>query len=504
MLRVFFGPRAGRICDAERVTSQLTGWTGTLGWIVLALELSLRLVALGVIPGNRKPSTGMAWLLLILIEPILGFLIFWVFGRTQIEGRRVRRQRAAVAAIRASSAALPAYDARLLGPQLSTVATLNEELGALPLVAGNRVDLLSDYRSTIAEMAAAVDGATTYVHVEFYIVAWDEVTAPVFEAMVRAAERGVAVRLLFDHLGSRRVRGYHGLLRRLRATGIEWHPMLPIQPLRGRFRRPDLRNHRKILIADGQVGFMGSLNLTEPGYHQARNHRRGREWKELMVRLDGPAVLALAAVFASDWFVETGEVVAAPPRAVDAAPGTVRCQVVPSGPGYVAENNLRMFTTLIYAATRRLSLTSPYFVPDESLLYAVTTAARRGVAVELFVSEVSDQFMVGHAQSSYYRALLEAGVRIYLYPAPAILHAKHFSVDDEVAVIGSSNMDMRSFGLNYEVSLMVPDAEAVARLRAVEDHYRAISTELTIAAWNRRPARLRYLDNVMRLTAALQ
>ena len=182
----------------------------------------------------------------------------------------------------------------------------------------------------------------------------------------------------------------------------------------------------------------------------------------------------------------------------------VPCQVVPSGPGIVAENNLRMFTSLIYTATRRISLTSPYFVPDESLLYAVTTAAERGVDVELFVSEESDQFMVGHAQASYYRELLRSGVRIFLYPAPLVLHSKHFTIDDDVAVIGSSNMDMRSFGLNYEVSLMLPDPAVVTRLRTVEDTYRAVSRELTSEEWSGRSPGARYVDNVMRLTAALQ
>src|SRR4029078_7724806 len=124
-------------------------------------------------------------------------------------------------------------------------------------------------------------------------------------------------------------------------------------------------------------------------------------------------------------------------------------QVIPSGPGFVAENNLRAFTTLIYSAQSRLSLTSPYFVPDEPLLYAVTTAARRGVEVELFVSEEGDKFMVFHAQCSYYSALLEAGVRIYLYPAPAVLHSKHFSLDVDVAVMGSTNMVLRAVALNY-------------------------------------------------------
>ena len=168
------------------------------------------------------------------------------------------------------------------------------------------------------------------------------------------------------------------------------------------------------------------------------------------------------------------------------------------------ENNLRLFNTLIYGAQRRLSLTSPYFVPDESLLYAVTTAAQRGVDVELFVSEASDQFMVGHAQASYYKALLDAGIRIWLYPAPAILHSKHFTVDDDIAVIGSSNMDMRSFALNYEVITMLIGGDCVPRLREVEDSYRAICRELTMEEWSQRSAGAKYVDTVMRLTSALQ
>jgi cardiolipin synthase len=280
--------------------------------------------------------------------------------------------------------------------------------------------------------------------------------------------------------------------------------MLPFQPLKGRIRRPDLRNHRKILVVDGRVAFTGSQNLIEPGYDKPKNHAAGRKWVELMARVEGPAAQALNALFATDWYSETGvrlqdEVAVPAPTA-----GNVVAQVVPSGPGFPTENNLRMFTTLIYGATRRVSLTSPYFVPDESILYAVTTAARRGVDIELFVGEAGDQFMVFHAQCSYYRALLDAGVRIYRYPAPFVLHSKHFTIDEDVAVLGSSNMDLRSFTLNYEVSLMLVGPEPVARLREVEDSYRAISKELTSEEWATRGRGATYVDNVMRLTAALQ
>jgi cardiolipin synthase len=166
--------------------------------------------------------------------------------------------------------------------------------------------------------------------------------------------------------------------------------------------------------------------------------------------------------------------------------------------------NLRLFTGLVHRAQHTLSLTSPYFVPDDSLLEAITTAAYRGVEVELFVSEQADQFVVQHAQASYYQVLLEAGARIYLYPKPTVLHAKHFTVDNMVGIIGSSNMDYRSFGLDYEITLMSTGQQFVADLQKVADEYRSVCRELTLAEWISRPRGQRYVDNVMRLVSALQ
>lgn len=479
----------------------------TLTVTVFLLQIGLRVAALGIIPHNRKPSSASAWLILVFIEPIVGLVVYRLFGSTRLGRERHQRHEAVNRVIAERTHDLPRpLDTVPAAAYVRGVAALNRRLGALPVTDGNRVDLVGGYDESLQQMAAEIEGAERFVHVEFYILCWDERTAPVFDALERATARGVTVRLLFDHLGTRGIPGYRQTLRRLGQTDIDWHPMLPIDPLRRRWRRPDLRNHRKILVVDGQVAFTGSQNLTEPGYNKPRNHRLGRAWKELMLRVEGPSVAALDAVFAGDWYVETGEVltVLAPTPVENADGSSVLAQVLPSGPGFVAENNLRMFTSLVYGARRRLSLTSPYFVPDESLLYAVTTAAQRGVDVELFVSEISDQFAVGHAQASYYQALLDSGVRIWLYPPPAILHAKHLSVDDEVGVVGSSNMDMRSFALNYEVSVMLLGSDVVQRLREVEDGYRAVCRRLTPEEWAQRSTGLRYVDNVMRLTAALQ
>jgi cardiolipin synthase len=490
--------------------------SAVVGVLLTLAQIAIVVIALLVLPGGRRPQTAMAWLLLVLALPFLGFALFLLLGRNTV-GRKRRAQQAEVNAAILAAAPLAQIDSGTEAdrddhsPLVHSLAHLNRTLGVLPFTTGNSVELTDDYAGCVEAMRQEVAIATDYVHVQFYISAWDKVTAPFFEELVRATQRGVTVRFLFDHLGSRGIPVYKELLSKLEGTDIVWAPMLPIRPFKGEFRRPDLRNHRKILVIDGRVAFSGSLNLIEPCYDKPKNQKLGRAWVELMARVEGPAVQELNVVFATDWLAETGErleeLVAAIPPAPSARPGAVTdvgLQVVPSGPGFVTENNLRLFTNMIYSAERRLSLTSPYFVPDDSLLYAVTTAAQRGVDVELFVGATADQFMVSHAQRSYYDTLLVAGVRIWLYPEPFVLHAKHFTVDDDLAVVGSSNMDMRSFALNYEVVMMLTGTGVVDQLRVVQDRYRSLSTELTLDAWRGRSRGERALDNLMRLTATVQ
>ena len=476
-------------------------------WLILLLsgvDLVIRVLAVGIIPGNRRPTTAMAWLLGIFFVPALGLILFLLFGNFRLSRRRTEQQQLVNERVRGSvelSHVASAYS----GPEwVQSAAELNRRLGSIPMVDGNQVELIPGYPDSIQAMAAAVRKAKRFVNAEFYIMSTDHVTDDLLTALEEAADRGVEVRVLFDHIGTLRVKGYNKLLKRLKASRIQWRRMLPLLPIHGQWRRPDLRNHRKIMVIDGEVAFTGSQNLIEPSYNNPKHRKAGREWIELMACLRGPIVPTLNVVFATDWLSETDESLedqlqlAAPPA------GRVTAQVVPSGPGFTTENNLRLFNTLIYSAQHRISVCSPYFVPDDSLLYAITTAAQRGVDVELFVSEKGDQFLVHHAQQSYYEALLRAGVRIYLYKAPFVLHAKHFTIDDEVAVLGSSNMDMRSFSLNLEVSVMLLGEDIVNSMRAVEDTYRDISHELRLEDWMRRPLAARYVDNVARLTATVQ
>ncbi|MEC3851814.1 cardiolipin synthase [Paenarthrobacter ureafaciens] len=480
-------------------------WTWLLGVWVIA-EVIMRIVLLGIIPGNRRPTTAMAWLLAVFLIPSVGFVLFLLFGNFRLSKRRREQQEAVNHRVRSVTSELSDPTSEYSGPEwVRSAGELNHRLGSLPMVDGNKVELIPGYEESIKAMAEAVRGAKDYINAEFYIMSSDYMTDELLTELENATERGVTVRLLFDHIGTLRIKGYRRLKRRLKASKIQWRPMLPLLPIHGQWRRPDLRNHRKILVIDGLLAFTGSQNLIEPSYNNPKHRKVGRKWVELMARLEGPIVPTLNVVFATDWLSETDESLEDQLRLPEQSnPGRVTAQVVPSGPGFSTENNLRLFNTLIYSAQHRISICSPYFVPDDSLLYAITTAAQRGVDVELFVSEKGDQFLVHHAQRSYYEALLHAGVRIYLYRAPYVLHAKHFTIDDEVAVLGSSNMDMRSFSLNMEVSVMLLGAETVNLMRAVESTYREVSRELTLEDWMHRPPLAKYVDNVARLTATLQ
>lgn len=474
---------------------------------LLLIDLAIRVVAIIVVPRNRKPTAGMAWLLAIFFIPYLGVLFFLLIGNPKLPKHRREKQAEVDRAILEATHGVERVSDTTSWPSwFEGIVRMNRNLGSMPLVGSNSASLIGEYQASLDAMTAAIRGATAYVHVEFYIFALDKTTAPFFDALGEAAARGVTVRVLLDHIASMRVRGYKQTLRRLTEMGVQWHLMLPVQPLKGKYQRPDLRNHRKILVVDGEVAFMGSQNIIDRGYNKRSNERRGLKWKELVARVEGPIVSGLDAIFSSDWYLETGEVIVTEIPAFD-QPGerqNLDCQVVPSGPGFRNENNLKLFLSLLYAAKERLIITSPYFVPDESMLYAISGATQRGVHVELFVSEIGDQALVYHAQRSYYEALLRAGVKIYLYPAPYILHSKHFSVDDDVAVIGSSNMDIRSFELNAEISLLVRGESFVREMREVEAGYRSMSRELTLDEWLTQPLRSTVLDNLARLTSALQ
>ena len=475
-------------------------WTDPISWawIFFLSEWAIRLAMLVVVPLRRTPAAAKGWLLLIFFEPWGGLLLYLLIGRARLP----RWQRAQLAKL---PRAMGRVAERLanhpnvfhpeVDPALSQAVALAEKLGGMPILGGNAVELLVDYHGIIARLVADIDRATNHVHLLFYIFADDRTTAPVVEALGRAAGRGVRCRVLADAVGSRS--GLRTLRPRLTALGVEVHEMLPVSFFPWRKARVDLRNHRKIAVIDGRVGYTGSQNLV------AAEFKEGLSYEDLVARVTGPVVLDLQYVFAADWFVETNEVLDG--EAEFPSPeiaGGVPAQALASGPAFPTQNNQRLFVALVHGARKQVVLTTPYFIPDEPLLQAMQTAALCGVEVHLVVSEKGDHPVVSLAQESYYEELLEAGVRIHLY-RKNFLHAKHLSIDDSVALIGSSNLDIRSFVLNAEVMLMSYDSDVVARLAAEQGRYYANSRPLTLAEWGQRSFGRKLAQNLARLLSPL-
>lgn len=477
----------------------LSVWQG----VFLVIDYAIKIFAIGFVPEGRRPSSSTAWLLAILLLPFIGLPLFLLMGSPYINRRRHRLQQQANAQIEDVQKDVPDHPLSSLNPEVESVIRLNRTLTGFPTAVGRNTTLHANYHAALQALVRAIDAAQESILVEVYIQSWDDSTDDFYRALERAVRRGVKVRLLLDQIGSLKYKGYWTLGRKLTRAGIDWRLTLPLQLHKARFRRPDLRNHRKLIVIDNTKGFMGSMNLIKRGYRT-----RNRLWIDYLVEMDGPIVTSMATVFAVDWMAETNEIITLPAPDRDVQPRDNLLQMIPSGPGYTTEPNLRMFNSLIHHAKDRLILCSPYFIPDESMLEAVTTACYRGAKVELYVSKQADQFTVNHAQSSYYQALLEAGVRIFQFPEPFVLHSKFLIADPDgtnpLVMFGSSNMDMRSFGLNYESTMLIAQGSLIEDFAQLAHNYRSVSHELTLEEWNQRSFIRRYIDNVMRLTSALQ
>jgi cardiolipin synthase len=471
-----------------------------LTWATLyyAAEWAVRIAMLAYVPQRRTPAAARTWLLLIFFLPFAGLPLYWLFGRIYYPQRRVEEQARASRYVREAQAEMRAarrVDPPPLGPLASECADLARRLGDFETWGGNRIELLEDYRGAVDRLVADIDAARDHVHLLYYILEDDATGRRVVDTVVRAARRGVACRVLADAVGSKR--GLARLGPALRDAGAEVTPLLRVGLFRRGAARFDLRNHRKLAVIDGRVGYVGSQNIVEPEFIP------GCPNEELVARVEGPVVAQLQAVILADRYFETGHVADEERHFPHvAAAGRSAAQMLPSGPGYGRENGQTTLVSLIHAARARIVITTPYFVPDEVFLQALSTAALRGVETRLIVSARSNQRLTQLAQASYYQELLEAGIAIHLYD-PRFLHAKHMTVDGTVALIGSTNIDIRSFALNAEASLLVYDPEVVGALEAVQARYLAASRTLEPGRWAARSLGTRAVENTARLADSL-
>jgi len=469
----------------------------TWGTAYVISEWLVRIVMLIYVPQRRSPASARAWLLLIFFLPALGLILYALIGRAYLPPRRLAQQARILELMQKMPQRVPGPDHCVAqsAPEIAEGARLARNLGSFDVAGGNRIELLPRYQASLDRLVHDIHTARHSVHLLYYIFSDDNTGQRMADAIEQAARRGVSCRLLLDSVGSRAL--LHKLAPRLRAAGVEVVPLLPLRVLRPGRVRLDLRNHRKIAVIDGQIGYVGSQNVVDD------TANRGLTNEELVVRVVGPVVQQLQAVLLADRAQETGnEITDGALFPQPQAPGASAAQVLPSGPGHQAGNTQQVLVSLIYGARQRVDLTTPYFVPDATFLMAMQTAAARGVQVNLIVSRHSNKPVVQFAQQSYYEDLLAAGVRIYLYRG-AFLHAKYSAVDDLVAVIGSSNLDIRSFALNSEVSLLVYDPRVVSDLRRIQDRHIADSDAITRERWRQRSLAKRWLQNMCRLADTL-
>lgn len=463
----------------------------------LCSEWAVRLIMLVYVPQRRSAAASRTWLLFIFLLPWPGVICYALFGRIYLPRRRIEMQERASRRIREVQAQreTQAGSAPDLPDYLQPMIHLGQQLGDFELVSGNSVELLTDYAGSIDRLVADIDAAKHSVHLLFYIFEADKAGQRVGDALMRAAKRGIRCRLLMDAVGSKR--GLKVLAPALRRAGVDVHAMLEAGFFRRKSGRFDLRNHRKIAVIDSRIGYTGSQNIVDGLFVE------GYPNEELQARVTGPVVAELQAVFLADHFFESGQPLEFKEYFPDLPPtGKSPAQILPSGPGYGRENGQEFIVSLLYAARRRVVITTPYFVPDEPVLQAVRSATLRGVEVHLIVSMHANQMLTQLAQRSFYETLLENGVVIHLYE-PHFLHAKHLTVDDHVALLGSTNMDIRSFALNAEINLVTYDPAVVAQLKEIQERYFVHSERLSTEAWDRRPLGIKVLQNSARLADSL-
>lgn len=462
-------------------------WGQSGAEFVLALVVFLLHIAVicrAITKPDRAPASRVAWVACIMLVPVLGILAYALLGETSIGRDRERRFRAAEEGLAEPEQAADAPAS--LDPTERSLFDLTRSINGFGPTAGNRVVLTAGSDAAIEDLVADIDRARATVHISFYIWLDDGNGGRVVDALVAAAARGVTCRVLVDALGSRAFIA-SPQWERMRDAGVHAVAALDDIPRLGHLAigRIDLRNHRKIVVVDDEIAYCGSQNCADPAF---RVKPRFAPWVDVFFRCEGPIVAQLQWLFLASWIAETDE---APPgdhvRSVDPVPdGTVVGAVFGTGPTQRPGAMSDEFVATVFASRRELTITTPYFVPDEPLLEAICAAPRRGVRTVLVIPAHNDSWFVANAARSTYSDLLEAGVELYEYPL-GLLHSKTITVDGRIVLVGSANMDRRSLELNEENNLLAVDEGLAAAVRTRQQTYLNASNRVdpaAVAAWS--------------------
>jgi len=431
----------------------LTATTLSTVWVVIAA---------GVILLQRRSATAtLAWLLVFIFLPIFGLVLYRLLGPLRLKRKQLKRR----VGRRVVEDAMGAMELiRAHGHDHLQVARVPIAMNEPPPLHADGLELYTEGAAAYAAIVQAIEAATHHVHLEYYIFEPGKIGTRLRDLLAAKARAGVTVRLLVDGSGSSRLG--KRFLRPLRAAGAQVAFFNPISLRWIRTRRVDFRCHRKIVVCDGAVGFTGGMNVADA---QTAEHSP-RYWRDTHLRVAGAAVLALQRLFIEDWYFATealpdraGELFRLPDKA-----GAHVVQIIGSGPDHDQLTIHGTYFAAITRATSRAWLTTPYFVPDDAIITALCTAAQRGVDVRLLVPLRGDSRLIDLAARSYMPELVASGVRVYEY-LPRFIHAKTIVIDDDLAIVGTANLDNRSFKLDFELTALIYDLALTERLaRAFE------------------------------------
>jgi cardiolipin synthase len=449
--------------------------------------LGLVIVRIMIRP-HREPASRVAWLAVVAAVPFLGVLAYLLLGEVNIGRRLSRRNQEVIEALDRRLSARMTSASHAIPPipdRYDPLFRVGSSVSQFPVVGGNRAELMADSNACIDRLVEDIDSAREEVNVLFYIWLTDRNGQRVADSLIRAAKRGVICRAMVDGLGSRGLVG-SACWRSMGESGVRLGIALPIgNPLyRAATGRIDLRNHRKIVVIDRRITFGGSQNCADPEF---RVKPRFAPWVDLMIRWEGPISQQNLILFATDWMTYTRESLLKEPLPVmDAGDGAVAAQVIATGPTRRSSAMPEVFESLIFQARKELLITTPYYIPNESLQDAICSAAYRGVETTLILPAKNDSWVVGGASRSYYLELLDAGVQLYEYIG-GLLHAKTLTIDGEVGLVGSANMDRRSFDLNFENNILFHSPELTSAVQCRQREFMMKSRQVSrdeVIAWS--------------------
>ncbi len=405
---------------------------------------------------SRSSQGAIAWVLFLMIFPIIGVPAYFVFGRTRFFGYRERIKRM----LDTHRAVFAEYRARLAEHRLANRSGRKvdplEHIGGNDILLGNRVELLIDGERTFAALFDALEKARSYILVEFFIIKDDTLGRALQERLIRKAQEGVSVFVLFDEVGSSKLPSSY--ITELEQAGVRINRFHTRQGV-GNFFQVNFRNHRKIVVVDGVAAFVGGHNV---GDEYLGKGKKFSSWRDTHIKIEGPAALPLQGIFCADWAWATGTLPSISIPEIEPV-GESDVLVVASGPADPNERCTLLFLEAITRAKDRVWIASPYFVPDESILRALQLAAMRGVDVRVLLPEKADHLMVWLASFSYVPEVTAVGVKVFRY-TEGFLHQKVFLVDDYLSAVGTANLDNRSLRLNFEVTALVYDSSFCSRV----------------------------------------